>query len=141
MAKRKSWTLFARIVVAKTDIIIRVGLVILLKTKNTMKRKCRDLVRGSFKRRSMAKTGKTVDIVGCSLDSLCVHLLETWENNYGQEWKGEKYQIDHIVPLSIADTEQDVVRLCHYMNLQMLTPEDNRKKGVTNNSVLTRNKV
>jgi 5-methylcytosine-specific restriction endonuclease McrA len=46
----------------------------------------------------------------------------TWDN-YG-EW-----EIDHIVPISSGKTEEDVIKLCHYKNLQPLWKEDNRKKG------------
>lgn len=69
------------------------------------------------------------------------HLLETWKKNYGNEWHGEKYQIDHIVPFATACTIEEMGRLAHYTNTQMLTPEDNGRKGATNNSVLIRDKV
>jgi hypothetical protein len=39
------------------------------------------------------------------------------------------WHIDHIIPLSTAKTEEDVIRLCHYTNLQPLWGEDNIKKG------------
>ena len=43
-----------------------------------------------------------------------------WEN-YGVVW-----DIDHIVPLSTAITEEDVLRLNHYTNLQPLDSYINR---------------
>ena len=46
----------------------------------------------------------------------------TWEN-YGQ------WHIDHIKPLSLATTEQEVVELNHYTNLQPLWAIDNLKKS------------
>lgn len=50
-----------------------------------------------------------------------------WENrglyngelNYG-------WDIDHIIPLSSARTEEDVIRLNHYTNLQPLCSKMNR---------------
>ena len=45
-----------------------------------------------------------------------------WDNR--SEW-----HIDHIVPLSSANTEEELIRLCHYTNLQPLWAEDNLKKG------------
>ena len=58
------------------------------------------------------------------------YLLETFKNRYGYEWNGvEPVHIDHIIPLATAKTENDVVKLCYYTNLQLLKAEDNLKKG------------
>jgi hypothetical protein len=37
--------------------------------------------------------------------------------------------IDHIIPISTAKTEQDVIKLNHYTNLQWLIDKDNLKKS------------
>jgi len=47
-----------------------------------------------------------------------------WDN-YG-DW-----HIDHIVPLSCADTEEELKLLCHYTNLQPLWAVDNLAKSNT----------
>ena len=67
-------------------------------------------------------------MLGCDFDSLWAHLLGTWRKNYSRDWSGEPYAIDHIIPLAVATTEEEVKALCHYSNLQMLSPKDNRKK-------------
>ena len=73
---------------------------------------------------------------------------ELWEERYGKaeeviDYAGRRmlkaacgdpyssYQptIDHIKPIATAKTEQDVIDLCHYTNLQMLKPEDNLAKS------------
>lgn len=59
---------------------------------------------------------------------LYVYLLETFKNNYGYEYCGEEVHIDHKTPLAKANTIEDVHRLNHYTNLQLLYPEDNMKK-------------
>lgn len=95
-----------------------------------MRQRVRRLVRRSIVNKTgRAKSSRTKDIVGCDLDFLCEYLSKTWERNYGKPWNGEPYHIDHIIPLATAKTEEEVRRLCHYTNLQLLTPEDNMAKG------------
>ena len=48
----------------------------------------------------------------------------TWENHGTYGW-----HIDHIVPLSSAKNEQDVIKLFHYTNLQPLWANENLSKG------------
>lgn len=93
------------------------------------KQRIRQCIRDSVGRLGLKKSKRTENIVGLSFSDFKKYLLETWENNYGYTWAGEPYHIDHIIPLATAKTENDVIKLCHYTNLQMLTPEDNRKKG------------
>lgn len=88
----------------------------------------RCLIRQSIRKNGYSKGTKTAKILGCDFNTFWEHLLQTWEDNYGNPWAGEEYDIDHIVPLATAKTEKDVIKLCHYTNLQMLTPKDNRKK-------------
>ena len=48
---------------------------------------------------------------------------------YKYDYNDEEVEIDHIIPLSIANTEQEIINLCHYSNLQLLKKEDNRFKS------------
>lgn len=76
------------------------------------------------------KTGKTMELTGCTRDELICHLASkftesmTWQN-YG-EW-----HIDHIRPCSSFDlTDAEQQRECfHWSNLQPLWAADNLKKG------------
>lgn len=86
------------------------------------------LVLQSLKKGGYKKKTKTAEILGCDYVTFFEHLKATWKENYGTEWNGEAYHIDHIIPLATAKTEQDVINLCHYTNLQMLKPEDNMDK-------------
>ena len=91
--------------------------------------RCRARI-GCFVRHSVyKKTSKTFEMVGCTPEQLLEHLHKTWHNNYGTEYNGEPVHIDHIIPLSSAETEEDMYKLCHYTNLQYLKPEDNLAKS------------
>jgi len=94
----------------------------------------RSLIRGSFKRLNFSKNSKTAKIVGCSFEDLKNYLFENVKIRY-PDFKDEdflekgKYHIDHIIPLSLSKTEEDVIKLCHYSNLQLLKAEDNLRKS------------
>jgi hypothetical protein len=92
-------------------------------------RKLRSNIKDCFDRMGYAKRSRTREIVGLDFETLKNYLEYTWFRNYGTEYAGEKIHIDHIVPVSTAKTEEDVIRLNHYTNLQYLTPEDNLRKS------------
>ena len=84
----------------------------------------------SFKIKDKNKNKHTEEILKCDTDYFVNYLLETFKNNYGYEWNGiEKVHIDHIIPLSIAKNENEIINLCHYTNLQLLKAKDNLKKS------------
>ncbi len=89
----------------------------------------RGLIRTSLKKKGYKKDSHTYEILGCDYATFFEHLKATWRNNYGTEWQGEDYHIDHIIPLATAKTRQEVLDLCYYKNLQMLTPRDNLVKN------------
>lgn len=71
---------------------------------------------------------KANEYLGCSWLELKNYLASQFKegmcwNNYG-DW-----QVDHITPLASAQTKEDLVKLCHYSNLQPLWAFDNRVKG------------
>jgi hypothetical protein len=76
---------------------------------------------------NFSKNGKTFELIGCSQIELRIYL----ENKFlpGMSWdnKGE-WHIDHIIPLSSANCEEDIIILAHYTNLQPLWAKDNLKK-------------
>lgn len=94
------------------------------------KERIRNLIKSSFVRKNIHKRNKTEEILGCTIENFINHLLYTFEKNYGYKWdKKEEVHIDHIIPLKEAKTEYDVIRLCNYINLQLLKKEDNLKKS------------
>lgn len=87
----------------------------------------------SIKGRGYTKKSKTNEILGCSFEEFKIHLESkfepwmSWDNkglyngelNYG-------WDLDHIVPLASATTEEEILRLNHYTNLQPLCSVVNR---------------
>jgi hypothetical protein len=77
---------------------------------------------------NITKKNRTFDIVGCTPDFLKEHLEKQFKEGMSWENKSE-WHIDHIIPLSSANTEEELYKLCHYSNLQPLWVEENLKKG------------
>ena len=92
-----------------------------------MKLKVRHMISGSFKRKNISKNDKTEEILGCSIEEFIVYLQSKFEDGMTLENHGE-WHIDHIIPLATAQTEEDVIKLCHYTNLQPLWAKDNLTK-------------
>ena len=88
----------------------------------------RNNIRDAFRSENHRKKSKTAEIVGCDLYTFKKHLLNTWKEQYGREWQGEPYQFHHIIPLSTAKTEADVLRLNHYTNIRLISPSDHLKE-------------
>jgi len=96
------------------------------------------LIRTSINRNGFTKKSKTIEILGCTYQEFKEYLESkfeqwmTWENKglYNGELE-YGWDIDHIVPLSSAKTEDEVIRLNHYTNLQPLCSKVNRdiKRG------------
>lgn len=108
-------------------------------TNNLYKQK--KLIRGfitkCFLRRNVSKNIRTEKILGCSYNDFIKHLMVSFKNNYGYEWDGiEKVHVDHIIPLATAKNTNDVVKLCHYTNLQLLKAKDNLQKSCKLNYML-----
>ena len=93
----------------------------------------RNLIYNSFYYNGYSKNSKTEELLGCSFEELKQHLeskFEPWMNwdNRGL-YNGELnygWDIDHIIPLSSAKSEEDLIKLNHYLNLQPLCSKINR---------------
>lgn len=75
------------------------------------------------------KTKKSFNIIGCSPESLKVYLENQFTEGMTWDLMGKYIHIDHIIPLSSANTEEEIYKLCHYTNLQPLWAKDNLKKS------------
>lgn len=77
-----------------------------------------------------SKTGSAVKDLGCSIEEFRTHIESKFKN--GMSWSNYgKWHIDHIIPLSSFNlTERsELLKACHYTNLQPLWAEDNLRKG------------
>ena len=93
----------------------------------------KNMIRKSFKRNGYSKKSKTYEILGCSFEDFKIYLeskFQSWMNwnNYGL-YNGELnygWDIDHIIPLSSASSEEELIKLNHFENLQPLCSKINR---------------
>ena len=91
----------------------------------------RQLISGSFKRNKnniWKKKSKTESILGCKFDFFENYIEKQFTEGMTFENYG-KWHLDHIKPLALAKTEEDVIILNHYTNFQPLWAIDNFKKG------------
>ena len=98
------------------------------------KLKCnvRSRINKTITRAGFKKNSKTHKILNCSFEEFASHLEKqfnsgiTWEN-YG------KWHLDHIVPVSLASTEEEIIKLNHYKNFQPMWGPEN---GSKNNKII-----
>lgn len=82
----------------------------------------------SLKRKGFSKNTKTAEIIGCDWKQLKEHIEAKFEKR--MSWENRKdWHLDHFIPLSVAETEDEVNRLNHYTNLRPLWKLDNLQKG------------
>jgi hypothetical protein len=94
--------------------------------------KCRKTIRNMitcvFSKTNYTKKTKTAEIIGCSFEEFKAHIESKFKP--GMSWENRHlWQIDHIMPVSMAKTYDEVVRLNHYKNLRPLWAHENRSKS------------
>lgn len=81
-----------------------------------------------LRKNGYTKRSRTHEIIGCDYE-----FLRGWiESQFkpGMTWENrDAWHLDHRVPLSSAKSEEEILRLSHYTNLQPLWAEENQKKG------------
>lgn len=92
------------------------------------KKRVRSLVTQSLKNHGYSKKSKTCEIIGCSFEDFKLHIEKQFQE--GMSWENRHlWHIDHRVPLASANTEEEIIKLNHFTNLQPMWAEDNLKKG------------
>ena len=87
----------------------------------------------SLKKKGFTKNSRSFEILGCSYEEFKKHIESQWEDwmnwdNHGL-YNGEEkcgWDLDHIIPLSSALCEEDIIRLNHHSNIQPLCSYVNR---------------
>lgn len=91
-------------------------------------RRIRTLIYIKIRSHGYTKKSKTYSILGCSYDEFATHIAKQFTQGMSWENYGD-WHIDHIIPVASATSEDDVIRLNHYTNLQPLWARDNLVKG------------
>ena len=90
----------------------------------------RRLITLSLNNNGFKKDTKTNIILGCTYEEFFRYLND---NIYGFKYEDGIYDIDHIIPTSTSNTEDEIIKLNHYTNLQLLPRDYNR--NIKKNSV------
>lgn len=93
---------------------------------NTMRARLNEYL----KQRGYKKDRRTFNVIGCSPDDLRNHIESqfvegmSWENYSHTTW-----HIDHIIPISSANNQEEIYKLSHYTNLRPLWAKENYEKS------------
>ena len=85
-------------------------------------------VRRGLSRKGYTKKSRAYEILGAEWDFVKNYIESMFKEGMTWENHGE-WHIDHIIPISSGKTEDEVIKLCHYSNLQPLWAEENLLKG------------
>lgn len=85
-------------------------------------------ISGLFKRKSIKKNSKTEEMIGLSYEEFKSYIESLFQEGMSWENYGE-WHIDHIIPVSSANSEEELFKLNNYQNLQPLWAQENLSKG------------
>jgi len=93
-----------------------------------MQIRLRNRLRAAFNAKNWRKNNNFNSIIGCSKKELKQYIESKFQS--GMNWNNRNlWHLDHIIPVSKAQTIQELEILFHYTNLQPLWAEDNIKKS------------
>jgi len=77
-----------------------------------------------------SKSNSTVNLLGCSIEELWIHLEKSFKPGMTRENHG-RWHVDHIRPCASFDLSkpEEQVKCFHYTNLQALWAHENLSKG------------
>lgn len=88
----------------------------------------RKVVSSSFRRRKIPKNSNASVIVGCDWEFFKKYIESQFKEGMTWDNHGE-WHYDHIIPLSTATNEEEVIKLNHYTNFKPLWADENLKKS------------
>lgn len=104
-----------------------------------LKIRLRNRLRGALDNQGFKKNKIFAQVIGCSYEQLKFYIESQFKN--GMTWENRNlWELDHIIALGLANTEEEVYKLSHYTNIQPLWIEDHKIKTI-NDKILIRNKV
>lgn len=86
------------------------------------------LISASLKNNGYKKNDKIEILLGCTFKQFQAHI----ENHFteGMNWNNQgEWHLDHIIPVSSATNEIELIKLNHYSNLRPLWAKDNLEKS------------
>lgn len=89
----------------------------------------RSLIRNSLRREFTIKSKKTTEILGCSFEEFKLYLESKFDEKMNWNNQGSYWHMDHIKPISLAETKEEVYELNHYTNFQPMYWKDNLIKS------------
>ena len=93
-----------------------------------LRRSIPTLIRNSFAALGSKKNSRTTQILGCTILKFKKHIESQFLS--GMNWENRHlWHIDHIMPVSMAKTYDEVIRLNHYRNLRPLWAYENLAKS------------
>ena len=87
----------------------------------------RNLICVSIRKQGYTKNTKTFNILKCDYDFFMQWLNGLASN--GHTYGIEDLHLDHVIPISLAETEEEILLLSHYSNFQLLSADENMAKG------------
>jgi hypothetical protein len=88
----------------------------------------RNMIGNCIREGGYTKKAKSYQILGCTFEQFHDHLANQFVE--GMSWDNRnEWHIDHIVPVSFATTEEELLLLNHYTNLRPLWARDNIAKS------------
>jgi len=89
----------------------------------------RNLISQSFKLQFTKKSKKTIEILGCDFETFKEYIESQFTDEMNWDNYASYWQLDHKIPISWSEKEEDVYELNHYTNFQPLFWRDNISKG------------